>query len=97
LGLPEVEKILELEVTKVKQRLAPKGIVLRIEEAANGFLIEKGYDRAYGARPLRRAIERYLEDPLAEAILRGTIQEGGVIDVTLDDDHLIFEQLAGTS
>jgi ATP-dependent Clp protease ATP-binding subunit ClpC len=66
--------------------------VFDFSEAAKTFLIEKGYDVKYGARPLRRAIERHLEDSLAEAILGGEIKAGEVIQVDVQDDQLSFEQ-----
>ena len=67
-------KIVDIEVEKVHKRLKPREITFRLTPEATAFLIEKGYDPQYGARPLRRAVERYLEDPMAEEILRGTIK-----------------------
>jgi ATP-dependent Clp protease ATP-binding subunit ClpC len=93
----DVLKILEIEVVKVQDRLKRKGIDLQLTQPAKDLLIEKGYDPANGARPLRRAIERYLEDPLAEELLRGNINKNETVEVGADDDHLTFEQLAGTS
>jgi len=92
LNREDVGKILEVELTKVRGRLASKRLTLRMEDSANDFLIDKGYDPEYGARPLRRAIERYLEDPLAEELLRGRFEADQVIDVRAEDDHLRFEQ-----
>ncbi len=93
----DVISILDVEVEKVRKRLAHKNIDIRLSDSARDFLIEKGYDPAFGARPLRRAIERYLEDPLAEEILRGKIHESEVVEVTADNDGLQFGQLAGAS
>jgi ATP-dependent Clp protease ATP-binding subunit ClpC len=93
----DVLKILEIEVIKVQDRLKKKGIDLQLTQAAKDLLIEKGYDPANGARPLRRSIERHLEDPLAEELLRGNINKDETVEVGADDDHLTFEQLAGTS
>jgi len=56
--------------------------------------VSKGYDPLYGARPMRRAVERSLEDPLAEEILRGLFHEGEPLLVTADNDHLVFSQKA---
>ncbi|HMO04246.1 MAG TPA: ATP-dependent Clp protease ATP-binding subunit [Kiritimatiellia bacterium] len=92
-----VMNILDLEVAKVKSRLATKNIELHIAESARDFLIAKGFDPTYGARPMRRAVERYLEDPLAEEILRGTVRKDETIEVTSDGDKLTFGQLAGTN
>lgn len=85
-------KILDLEVEKLCKRLEPKRIRLVLDDKAKQFLVDKGYDPLYGARPMRRAVERYLEDPLAEEIIKGNIHEGDPVYVTLDDDHLIFRQ-----
>ncbi len=92
----DVSQILDLEVSKVKERLAARKIELHLTEAAREFLIGKGFDPSYGARPLRRAVERYLEDPLAEEILRGHLSTEGV-EVTVEGDRLKFGQLAGAS
>ena len=59
---------------------------LEIASNARDFLIEKGYDSEYGARPMRRAVERFLEDPLAEALLRGDVKEGDLIEVFFVED-----------
>ena len=96
LNRDDVRKILDIELTKIKGRLAAKRMTLKLEDSAVEFLIDKGFDPQYGARPLRRAIERYLEDPLAEELLRGRFTPDEIIDVTVEEDHLHFEQLAGT-
>jgi len=77
-------KIVDLEVAKFVKRLVERKITLEFTEEAKTLLIDKGYDEKYGARPLRRAVEHYLEDPLAEAILRGEIQENEPVKVTRD-------------
>ncbi|HEX8077979.1 MAG TPA: ATP-dependent Clp protease ATP-binding subunit, partial [Chthoniobacterales bacterium] len=61
-----------------------------LDDPAHEFVIEKGYDPTYGARPMRRAVERYLEDPLAEELLKGTIKAGDVVEVTVAGDKLSF-------
>lgn len=92
LGREDMKAIVELELRNVSNRLKDQGLVFDFSEAAKSFLIDKGYDVKYGARPLRRAIERHLEDSLAEAILGGEIKGGEVIQVDVQDDHLSFEQ-----
>jgi len=82
--------IVDLEVEKVAKRLRTKEIHLNLDASAHEFLIEKGYDPAYGARPMRRAVERYLEDPLAEELLRGTIKPGDTVTVTAAGTKLAF-------
>jgi ATP-dependent Clp protease ATP-binding subunit ClpC len=91
---PDLIQILGLEVEKVLERLRKKNLKLEIDEKAKDFLVEKGYDPQYGARPMRRAVEKYFEDPLAEEILKGTLTEGDTIQVTADKDKLVFSQKA---
>ena len=93
----DVVEILDLEVNKIRERLAVKNIEIHLADSAREFLLGKGFDPLYGARPLRRAVERYLEDPLAEELLKGNIIKSEVIEVTAAEDHLKFGQLAGTS
>ncbi len=78
--------IVDLEIDKVLIRIKSKDIHLTLDQGAKDFLIEKGYDPTYGARPMRRAVERYLEDPLAEEILRGTVKPADVVEVTREGD-----------
>jgi ATP-dependent Clp protease ATP-binding subunit ClpC len=91
---PDLLEILDLEASKVMQRLKSRNIVLTLDEKARDFLAEKGYDPQYGARPMRRSVEKFLEDPLAEEILRGNLHENEPILVTVDKDHLVFNQNA---
>jgi ATP-dependent Clp protease ATP-binding subunit ClpC len=84
--------ILSLEVDKVLERLRRKSLHLTLDEKAKDFLVEKGYDPQYGARPMRRAVERFFEDPLAEEILKGALHEGDPILVTTDGEKLVFNQ-----
>ena len=94
LARPDLVQILDLEVGKVLERLKHRNLQLDLEEKARDFLVEKGYDPAYGARPMRRAVERYLEDPLAEEIIRGDLRENDPIIVTVEGDKLVFNQPA---
>ena len=89
---PDLIEILNLEVSKVIQRLKNKNIQMTLDEKAKDFLVEKGYDPNYGARPMRRAVERFLEDPLAEEILKGNLHENEPIFVTPQGDKLVFIQ-----
>ena len=90
LGKPELLQIVELEIKKVLDRIKIKEISLVLDEKAKELLIEKGYDPTYGARPMRRAVERYLEDPMAEEILRGSVKPGDTANVTVDKGKLVF-------
>jgi ATP-dependent Clp protease ATP-binding subunit ClpC len=87
---PDLLKIVDLEVNKVKRRLKLKEIEIVLDDPAHEFVINKGYDPTYGARPMRRAVERYLEDPLAEELLKGTVKAGDVVEVTVDGEKLAF-------
>jgi ATP-dependent Clp protease ATP-binding subunit ClpC len=86
LSKPDLLKIVDLEVDKVKRRLKLKEIEIVLDEPAHEFVINKGYDPTYGARPMRRAVERYLEDPLAEELLKGTVKAGDIVEVTVAGD-----------
>jgi ATP-dependent Clp protease ATP-binding subunit ClpC len=89
---PDLLEILDLEVAKVVERLKGKQIELVLDQSAKDFLVEKGYDPTYGARPMRRAVERFLEDPLAEEILKGNLHPNEPITVSLGDGKLVFNQ-----
>ena len=88
----DLVKIVALETTNFAKRLSERRITLEFTEAAKQLLIEKGYDEKYGARPLRRAVEHYLEDPLAEALLRGEVRDGEPCVVDREGEKLIFKQ-----
>ena len=77
----DLNQIVDLEVSKLVARLKEKEIVMTLSPEARDLLTEKGFDPAYGARPMRRAVERFLEDPLAEALLRGTVKTGDIVRV----------------
>ena len=94
---PDLIQILDLEVDKVLERLRHKNLKLELDAKAKDFLVEKGYDPQYGARPMRRSVERFLEDPLAEEILKGNLHEGEPILVTAMNDKLVFNQKAAAT
>ena len=85
-------KIVDLEVAKFAKRLHDRKIILEFTPEAKALLIEKGYDEKYGARPLRRAVEHYLEDPLAEAILKGEVKDGEPCLVIRNGEKIEFKQ-----
>ena len=91
----DVRTILEIEVGKVSARLKAREIRLSVLPSAFDFLMAKGFDRQYGARQLRRAVERYLENVLAEEILRGTFGAGEIVEVEAGDDRLEFHPPKG--
>jgi len=89
---PDLIRILDLEIAKVMERLKGKKLQLELDDKAKDFLVTKGYDPTYGARPMRRSVERFLEDPLAEEILKGNLHEGEPVQVTVENDKLLFTQ-----
>ena len=97
LNKSDMGEIVHIEVENVKSRLKYKDVEIVLTSAATNFLIDKGYDPQFGARPLRRAVEKYLQDPLAEEILRGNIKPNETIEVTVGDDKLAFNQLAASA
>ncbi|HPP66937.1 MAG TPA: ATP-dependent Clp protease ATP-binding subunit ClpC, partial [bacterium] len=88
-------KIVDLEIEKVAQRLQEQGFTILLTSEARMFLKNKGTDPQFGARPLKRAISRYLEDPLSEEILRENILQGSHIIVKLVGDRFIFSATEG--
>ncbi|MDG2122122.1 MAG: ATP-dependent Clp protease ATP-binding subunit [Verrucomicrobiales bacterium] len=84
---PDLVKIIDLEIKKVTDRTAARDIHIKLDDSGKDFLINEGYDPDYGARPMRRAVERHLEDPLAEHLLRGNISEGDTVNVCKDPDE----------
>jgi len=86
----DLVRIVDLEVAKVVVRVRNKSIHIQLDPTAVELLIEKGYDPIYGARPMRRAVERFLEDPLAEELLRGNIKPNDIVEVQAEIDKLVF-------
>jgi ATP-dependent Clp protease ATP-binding subunit ClpC len=84
-------KIVDIEIEKVNVTISEKGLTLELTEEARSWIGKEGYDPAYGARPLRRVIQRAIEDTLSEEVLHGKFAEGGVIVVKLAGDELVFE------
>ena len=92
LGKEELTQILDLELAKVEKRLAQRDLHFELDESARDLLRDHGYDPAYGARPMRRAVEKHLEDPMAEEIIRGNLREGETVAIFAKDDKLVFTQ-----
>ena len=90
----DVGVILDLELVKVEERLAERGKQIRLSKGAREFLVGKGFDPDLGARPLRRAVERFVENPLAEDLLRGSFDKAKTISVGVSGDALSFKALA---
>ncbi len=90
----DLNQIVDLEVSKLVKRLKEKEIDLTLTAEARELLATKGFDPAYGARPMRRAVERFLEDPLAESLLRGDVKPGDLVNVTKKTDSEELEFLS---
>jgi ATP-dependent Clp protease ATP-binding subunit ClpC len=83
----ELVDIVELRTREVAERLRDKGIELVLTDEAEQFLVKVGYDPAYGARPIRRAVQQYIEDPLSEEVLKGSFPEGSSVEVRKEEQH----------
>lgn len=88
---PEIDEIAKLLLRQVCARLAERGIILDMDESALKLISKSGYDLQYGARPLRRAIQRMVEDALSEEILMGNIRLGDHVRATEQDEKLVFK------
>jgi len=85
-----LKSIVDLLIHELEQRLAERSIKLELTDEAKAWLAQKGFDPIYGARPLRRAIQRYLENPISTRILQGEFKEGDTIAINLQEDNLSF-------
>jgi ATP-dependent Clp protease ATP-binding subunit ClpC len=88
----DIHKIIDLELDKLYNRIISLGYVVKISEAAKDFIVDNGYDEKFGARPLKRAIQKFIEDPLAEEILNQDVKEGEVLiaDLQEADQKIVF-------
>jgi len=85
-----LKSVVDLLIREVEKRLAERNIKLEVNDEAKTWLVKRGYDPVYGARPLRRAIQRYVENPLSAKILQGEFKEGDAIAIDLQEDNLSF-------
>jgi ATP-dependent Clp protease ATP-binding subunit ClpC len=96
LELEHIIEILGVQLEQVNEQLIQQGLTMELTDGAKRWLAEKGYDKTYGARPLKRAIQKYLEDKLSDEMLKGRFKSGGHILVSLQGDELVFtEKSAG--
>jgi ATP-dependent Clp protease ATP-binding subunit ClpB len=89
----QLREIVKLQVQRLEQRLVERKLALKLSDEALDWLAQVGYDPVYGARPLKRAIQRELETPIAKAILRGEFHEGDTIYVGVENERLVFKRL----
>jgi ATP-dependent Clp protease ATP-binding subunit ClpC len=87
----QIHQIIDIILVGVFKRLSDLGYIIELTEQAKDFISDKGYDPQFGARPLHRAIQKYLEDPLAEEILNQNIESGDFILADVDNDKLTFK------
>ncbi len=89
----QLREIVQLQVVRLEKRLAERKMSLKLADAAVNFLADVGYDPVYGARPLKRAIQRELETQIAKSILRSEFNDGDTIFVDVENERLSFKRL----
>jgi ATP-dependent Clp protease ATP-binding subunit ClpA len=94
LGMPEIEKVVDKQIDELRAMVAAKKVTIEVTPAARSWLAEKGFDRAFGARPMARLIERVVKKPLSESLLFGTLADGGVVRLVVENDTIALEQEA---
>ena len=95
LELENIVEILDVQLNILNEQLIQQGLTLDVTPGAKRWLAEKGFDATFGARPLKRAIQKYLEDVLSDEMLKGRFTSGGLIEVSLQDDALVFVEKSG--
>jgi ATP-dependent Clp protease ATP-binding subunit ClpB len=88
----QIGAIVELQLARLRDRLAERGLSLELTDAAKEHLTDAGWDPTYGARPLKRAIQRLVENPLALRLLEGDFTEGDTVRVDVKDGELVFDK-----
>jgi len=86
----DIKNIVEILIGQLNARIEKKNIRIEVTDEVKDFLVQKGYDPEYGARPLRRAIQKYIEDPLSLKMIEGGISEGSTIEISMADDEVAF-------
>ncbi|MEL6691368.1 MAG: ATP-dependent chaperone ClpB, partial [Pseudomonadota bacterium] len=97
LGRKDMDGIVTIQLNRLEKRLKARKITLELDDGARTWLAEEGYDPVFGARPLKRVIQRALQDQLAEMILSGDVKDGSVISVSAGADGLIVGDRLSTS
>jgi ATP-dependent Clp protease ATP-binding subunit ClpB len=87
----EIVRIVDIQIQRLARRLADNDITLILSNGAKQFIAEKGYDPVYGARPIKRVIQQYIENPLSMEILKGSITQGSKISAEVRDDQVVFQ------
>jgi len=92
LDIDHIVSILDVQLLQINEQLIQQGLTLDVTMEAKRWLAEKGYDKSFGARPLKRALQKHLEDILSDEMLKGRFKNGGVIEVSLQEDALVFTE-----
>ena len=92
LEIDHIVNILDVQLLQINEQLIQQGLTLDVTMDAKRWLAEKGYDKSFGARPLKRALQKHLEDILSDEMLKGRFKNGGVIEVSLQEDALVFTE-----
>jgi ATP-dependent Clp protease ATP-binding subunit ClpC len=92
LDIDHIVSILDVQLLQINEQLIQQGLTLDVTMEAKRWLAEKGYDKSFGARPLKRALQKHLEDVLSDEMLKGRFKNGGVIEVSLQEDALVFTE-----
>jgi ATP-dependent Clp protease ATP-binding subunit ClpB len=86
----QMATIVDIQMKRLQKLLADRKLTVELDDKAKDWLGARGYDPAYGARPLKRVIQKYVQDPLAELILQGKIREGDTVKITADENGLVI-------
>jgi len=95
LAVEDVERIVDLQMAEIADRLAERGLEVELADVARSWLAREGFDAQFGARPLRRALQRYVESPLSIKLLRGDFEQGDLVVVDVGEEGLVFERRPG--
>jgi ATP-dependent Clp protease ATP-binding subunit ClpB len=90
LGMDEIKKIVEIQMRYLKDRLAERKIAISVSDSVKELMASKGFDPVFGARPIKRTIQRMIEDPLSMKILNGEFSEGDTIKMDVSDGAVVF-------
>jgi ATP-dependent Clp protease ATP-binding subunit ClpA len=88
LGATEIERVVDKQIDELRAMVVPKGVSIELDPAARTWLAAKGFDRAFGARPMARLIERVVKKPLSEALLFGSLADGGTVHIVVENDEI---------
>ena len=89
----DIDRIVDLMVVEVGDRVAETGVTIQLTSAASSWLAKEGFDRVFGARPLRRVIQRHIENALSKRILSGEFSDGSIVELDAGEDGLVFNQV----